>query len=643
LSDSASEAKIAEAPRHRIPLRDFDLLAAGGGDQETIHLLSAGERSRRLILLKVLLDRMTKVVDPWGPLPGTDAAWQSLIAIQECAPEEFERILLLPQTGMWIAHCLRRMRVMDAGHVPLWVDIGHVFSLVLAVAARVSLELTVAVPHREGRVMIPALGMARVHDAPAFGLAVARVYGGRLRLRVGRQVVEVRLPDAADTLNWWSMRTLRSPGADRELVVQLDDIDPYRTLRPTDPPERLRDAEVGHWQQLLDEAYAIIERDSPLQAAALADFLQVLVPVPAALKAEIRSGTSGDSVGGVLVSRPHDPVAFAAMLVHEFQHVKLESLMHLLALCQDDGSLRYYAPWRDDPRPLTGLFQGVYAFLGVTQFWRLRWLAGGPALGEFEFDFAFRRAQTWHGLRELRRDPRLTELGQRFVTGMVTQLRPWCQDRVTPLTSAAARLAITDHRVGWRIRHTRPAPADIAELVGTYRAGLVAPAVLPFAPVVPGLLAGWSHRRLALARLRVTAPDEFAARPPSADRDLVAGNYPGAASGYVDLLASDPGDQDAWTGLVLAISASNTAHRPLLRRPELLPAVYRQLRIDRRAPDPRILARWLCGRPVSARFGALQRQGSDVRLHTEAFDRDNGCRMTVTEHPTKPRDSIGSQ
>jgi hypothetical protein len=29
-----------------------------------------------------------------------------------------------------------------------------------------------------------------------------------------------------------------------------------------------------------------------------------------------------------------------------------------------------YAPWRSGPRPLNGLLQGAYAFLGVSGFWR---------------------------------------------------------------------------------------------------------------------------------------------------------------------------------------------------------------------------------------------------------------------------------
>jgi HEXXH motif-containing protein len=601
-------AESAGSPRHHVPLRDFDLLAAGGGDLETIRLLYAGERSRRLILLKALLNEMSKGVDWWGPLPDADAAWKSLTAIQERAPEEFDHIFLLPQTGMWITHCLRRMRVMDTGPVPLWVDVGHVYGIVLAVAARVGLEVSVAVPHRAGRVMVPGLGMALVRDTPEFGLAAARVYDGRLRLRVGQHVVEVRLPAVADTPEWWATRTLRTRAGHHEFAVQLDDLDPYRTFRPVDPPERLPDAEAGCWQQLLDEAYAIIERDSLEAAAALADALQVLVPVPSALKAEVYSATSGNSVGAALVSMPRDPADFAMTLVHEFQHLKLEGLTHLLALCEDDGASRYYAPWRDDPRPLTGLFQGVYAFLAVTRFSRSRWLEGGPGLGGLEFDFAFRRAQTWHGLRSLRRDPLLTELGRRYVTGMAERMRPWCHDRVTQPATAAARLALSDHRVGWRIRHARPSPADIAGLADAYCAGLPAPAALPSAAIVPGLRAGWSHRRLSLARQRVAAPHEFAGRSASPDVDLVAGYYPRAVDGYLDLLAADPGHQDAWAGLMLALAAGDTALRPLLRRPEMLPAMHRQLRLDRRAPDPLLLARWLCELPPPTRPRALQRR-----------------------------------
>lgn len=244
-------------PRHHIPLRDFDLLAAGGGDRETIRLLYAGERSRRLILLRALLDGLGRAADSWGPLPGADPAWKSLIAIQERAPEEFDRVFLLPQTGMWIVHCLRRLRLMDTGPVPLWVDVGYVYSIVLAVAARAGLEISVAVPHRTGCVTVPGLGMARVPGAPEFGLAAARVYDGRLRSRVGRHVVEVRLPAAVeapgrvDRLGARDLRGRQHPpaaAASARAAARRAPAAPPRPVRTGPPPARalaLRTSSAG--------------------------------------------------------------------------------------------------------------------------------------------------------------------------------------------------------------------------------------------------------------------------------------------------------------------------------------------------------------------------------------------------------------
>ena len=51
-------------------------------------------------------------------------------------------------------------------------------------------------------------------------------------------------------------------------------------------------------------------------------------------------------------------------LVHEFQHSKLSAMLDLVPLTDPDDHGRYFAPWRVDPRPLAGLLQGVYAFVG---------------------------------------------------------------------------------------------------------------------------------------------------------------------------------------------------------------------------------------------------------------------------------------
>ena len=58
----------------------------------------------------------------------------------------------------------------------------------------------------------------------------------------------------------------------------------------------------------------------------------------------------------------------AETLIHEFQHNKLCGLMDMLPLIEPSGE-RGYAPWREDPRPMAGLLQGVYAFAGIVHFW----------------------------------------------------------------------------------------------------------------------------------------------------------------------------------------------------------------------------------------------------------------------------------
>jgi HEXXH motif-containing protein len=62
--------------------------------------------------------------------------------------------------------------------------------------------------------------------------------------------------------------------------------------------------------------------------------------------------------------------------VHENQHIKLSVLLDQMPVTHQSitlasGTCRS-APWRLDPRPVIGLLQGIYAYLGVTGFWRRR-------------------------------------------------------------------------------------------------------------------------------------------------------------------------------------------------------------------------------------------------------------------------------
>jgi HEXXH motif-containing protein len=593
---------------HLVPSEHFDSLAAGGGGPDVIQLLMKGERSRRLLLLRALLDAAAAEPDAQGPLPDIASMWNALIAVQDRAPTQFDAILMQPQIGMWIAHSLRRLHGTAYSQVPLWVDIGYVGNVVIATAARAGIAWRSVVPHCGGAVMLPTLGLAMLRDNEAYGIAEASVDAGNIQLRTRRDVIDVRPSGDSDVGGWRSLRKIRSRG-DCELAVWLDDIDPYREIGEPIPPDRLSDVQVRRWQSLLDDAFTLLVRDDPQLAAAMSVGFLSIVPLPRTPSMPIRSASSGDSFASALISMPPDPTTLAVTLVHEFQHIKLGGLLHLVTLLRDDGEETFYAPWRDDPRPLSGLLQGIYAFLGVTNFWRLRRQSEDsmPRRDVAEFEFALWRDQTWHALRALRTNDGLTTNGRRFVAGMAARMDAWQAEPVAPRIAAAARTAAADHRIGWRIRHLRPEPGYVEEVARRLLHGGPAPmGHSPSSSVVADRDAPWSHRRIALARLRLADPDEFSrigtgwsavadAHQPDADLALASGDLRHAAAAYAEQLAADPDQPDAWTGLILAVGPDEPAGASLLSEPELLPAVYRVLRDSEAAADPGLIAKSLCG------------------------------------------------
>ncbi|MEU9853259.1 HEXXH motif domain-containing protein [Streptomyces sp. NPDC047974] len=589
----------ARAAHHLVPTEHFDALAAGRGDAGAVRFLSTTEYSRRLLLLRALLDGAARTPGALGPLPSPDSAWDALTAAQERAPEEFRELLLHPQVGAWLAYGLRRLHHTAWGDGPLWTDLGQLFSLCAAASVRAGLPLRTTVPLRDGAVMFPALGLARLPDRPRWATAEVAVEAGRLTVEPHREAVgPPRGRPGGDAPGWLGLRRLRAPVAGRAAEVWLDDLDPYRDLSRTLPPERLAPERAAGWEEGFGQALRVLEECDPEAAGALAEGLRSLTAVTGPPGGAVRSISSDDAFGGLLLSLPPDPVAFAVALVHEFQHNKLGALIHLLTLERDDGQARHHAPWRNDPRPLSGLLQGAYAFLGITEF-RSRhldrversWRAAA------EFEFALSRRQTREAVRTLAADPALTAHGRRFVAGMAARLDAWEADaRVRPGVDAWAALAATDHRTEWRVRHLAPAPADVRALASSHLAGL-APHAVAAATLAPDPDTPWSHPRTRLIR-RLLAPPRDPAPPPApeppcpADLALLSGD-PAAVPAYTRLLAEDPESPEAWTGLVLALATTAPATRPLLHRPELLRALHRELRTT----PPDRLAHWLTGTP----------------------------------------------
>ncbi|MFC8823003.1 aKG-HExxH-type peptide beta-hydroxylase [Streptomyces rochei] len=621
----------------RVPDRLFAELAAGGGSAQAVAFLERGERARRLLLLRTLLDRMAELSTPLTPVAD---AWEVVKDAAGRDPEAVDGLLLAPTTGAWIAHMLRRVHGTATGP-PLWAEAGRLNVLALTAALLAGTETALTVPLADGGLHLPGLGRLRLPDAPpgpSVGLAVARagevtlsgpprdggarptvtcrpasvpverrpagpgtaptvetapgepvasapgepVAGGSGNVRGGRPAGTADAgrapgataaasaagsgeegpdgrhrvpvpPTAAGSAGWLPLRTLTHHGPAGPVAIPLDDLDPYRDLDDPVPPARLDAEEAAEWQRVFDGAVAVLASTGADQGPGRLDpaLIRAVVPygrtaaVPPAAPTVAVSASSGDSFGAMLISRPGSALALAETLVHEFQHSKLAALLHLFPLLDDDREERYYAPWRADPRHLTGLLHGAYAFTGVAGFWRDR-LAEPEHAEVAAYHFALRRLQSRLVVRTLRTSARLTAPGRRLVAGLARTLDGWLRVPVAPDALRRARTAAALHRTQWRLRNlAAPAAPD-----GTLR----------FRPD----RGFWPDTRTHAFAVRPAAPR-------TADEHLAAGDPASALDGYAKDLAQDPADPHALSGWIVARAALDPgrATRRALTRPEL--------------------------------------------------------------------------
>jgi HEXXH motif-containing protein len=568
--------------RFRLPRALFEELAAGGGSAEAVAFLDRAERSRRLLLLREALDLLEGRPEFRERQASFERTWQLLTEVSRTRPDVAEGLLMSPQLGSWLAHLLRRLQGTADGP-PLATEAAHLHCLCLAAMVRAGLDGRLEAPVRDGGVVLPGLGLVRLAAPPEVTTATATLQGPRLRLEWPGGSVTVRPGGTARTAHWLPLRTLHGTS------IPLDDVDPYRDLSEPIPPEPLDEETAARWQKVFAEAAAVLEpptagpdglRAGPggLRVAEVRRIVPQAGPAlpPAARGGPVFSATTSDAFASMIVGLPEDGLTLAEAMVHEFQHSKLGALLHLFHLLDDDRGEVWYAPWRPDPRHLTGLLHGVYAFTGVAGFWRERLHDGGADPGLAAFNFALLRLQCRLALRTLRAEARLTDVGRLLARGLAGTLDGWLREPVAPGAARRARAAARANLVEWRLRNLRCGDGERALLRGARRAGRPAPPAAPWrAEVAAG--AFWTDTLLPLHRRPPAAPTD------DPDTHLVLGAHDTARALYEDRLrgagaaegaaGGDAGDPHALTGWLLASAAGNPAYRRLLRRPERLLAL----------------------------------------------------------------------
>ncbi|MEW1860818.1 HEXXH motif-containing putative peptide modification protein [Streptomyces sp. NPDC088194] len=394
-----------------LPDEMLPVLGSTGSTPQLLALLVSHQHARRLLTLRALLEAVMDA--PAGVLPAGTADrvlrdWRLLEAADRADSAATRQVVQYPHTGAWAERCLRALTRPGQAHRAV-EELPHLAGLAVAAAARAGLRFTVDVPLRDGELRLPTLGGHRPALLPAAGSPAPGTPAPRIRV-IGepRRLWLVPLPPDPDPGHghgptWASGQDLDTPGplpgsvevrlgADgiwrsaapgwRPLqalrhpdgrAVLIDDVDPYRDEERRTNPYGLDIADRldlgGHaaWRTAWRDARPWLRLGGPTRAAEVGALLDCVVPLAGAPGAQC-SATRGEAFGALLSSTPRDGLELAATLVHELQHAKLLAVSQLAVLHTADDTPGYFAPWRPDPRPFDGLFQGAYAHLALADF-----------------------------------------------------------------------------------------------------------------------------------------------------------------------------------------------------------------------------------------------------------------------------------
>jgi HEXXH motif-containing protein len=416
---------------HRLPASAFDLLAAGGGAPVT-GLLRRSQYSKHVLLLRGLGEQ-------------APAAWELLARAQRRDPGAVGAVVRYPSVGAWAYRTTLALRggPQRPGASP--EGLGNV-AAAAAICAGETGEIPVSAS--DGRVVLPSLGAA---DVPRDSTATVRITSAGAQVRTASGHVTIPASHREAAAGWRPLRQVL-PAASELAGVVVDDIDPFRMPAA---PHTAAAPDLSKWRRAFAGAWELLQRYHHAVAAEVAALVGVAVPLATPPQGQV-SSSSPEAFGAVAMSEPVDARSLAVTLAHEVQHMKLSAVLDMVPLTRPDDGSRYYAPWREDPRPASGLLQGSYAYLGVTGFWRHQRAAAGAADSVADTEFARWRNAAALGCATLQASGQLTEDGERFVRTMAATLRPWLDEPVPGSARRAAAEENERHRAGWADRHGPP-------------------------------------------------------------------------------------------------------------------------------------------------------------------------------------------
>ncbi|MEV0232086.1 HEXXH motif-containing putative peptide modification protein [Nonomuraea sp. NPDC050786] len=476
-----------------------------------------------------------------------------LRALTEAPAPVQRRVLGHPSVAFWndVAWDLLRRRAHerfpDVHLIPHLREFARPACAALYLAGTGRLDATVRADPR-GRVSLPGAGLTLAMGEPRHRVRLtveeATFAGDPPLLRVPRLSGGIEL-------NWLDHDLRLGGRAD----FSFADLDP---------------AAAEHWRATLEEQLQLIARVSEPLAEELSGGVSVIVPVRSPDERRHLSGSFREAPGLVALSLGR-PLSIVEALVHEYGHQKLNAIMRLTPLIvEDTGEPLHYSPWRDDPRPLSGLLHAVYSFAMALHFHRgLLDLpdAGGMRPEEVEARAYRIGRQIRAGLDGLREHATLSPLGEAFVA----EIAAWAEecDDGLPLPPSGERRRIdaelAAHRARWDQRNP-PSPMleEPAPVLPDPAAAAVLRALgLPEQWVPDGVVRRWYPGDSLLEAARALPADvELPSVTPgtSLTADLAAahvayvrGDYRAAAEHYASCVRLDPRTPYFWQCYAFAL------------------------------------------------------------------------------------------
>ncbi|MEV8632708.1 HEXXH motif domain-containing protein [Streptosporangium sp. NPDC051023] len=459
-------------------------VAAGGGGAGAVGELRAAQALKNRLLVRGVVVEARLTGHAHADL--AERAYGLLAEMERHAADEVQRVLVYPAVGAWawrayrslMGHAAKAIRGDagdavrgtaggTAGHMAEGVgrgggkgggkdtaveDPGRLGALALAVAIRSGVACAVQLPVSDGTIMLPSLGRVTLPDVRGVVDVGVRPDGDGARLDVAGTRLRVSASDEVDGDGWEPLHRLPAP-AGEGLVI--DDLDPYRWPAAHASPvyegvePRLTDEQRRVWRVCMRDAWQVLGAHHRTVAEEVISGIRVFTPITAPARGE-NSASSRETFGAVALSEPRNGLRLAATLAHEMQHAKLTALIDQVELTLPEAGGRHYAPWRDDPRPVYGLLQGSYAYLGVARFWgRQRRVERGEPAFRAEVEFARWREGAYLVSETLMNSGGLNERGERFVREMRRTLERLLSEPVGRAAAAQARLEADQHLEAW--------------------------------------------------------------------------------------------------------------------------------------------------------------------------------------------------